>query len=357
MPYVDRLHWEHGEQHPEFVNLDSSPPIVDEVTAADAYSGGYCQHWQFGASDDVLISSSSYTKTGAADAVLLGAAIKISDLTQFDYIYPLIFAHTTTSGTTHVGIRINPDGSVAIGRPSTNLSGALLASSFVASPSGVIQPGTWHYVSARLVVDNSAGECQVRVDGAEVAAVSGVDTNASGTLTTAWGFAMILETGTGNSGDIWVDDMVAAQDMAEPFKPQMHEALSPNGVTASNDGTVFGGAADAAAATDEIPGTATDGFTLDAVNDLQGLSFPSRTQAGTITGVQVWGQVGDQAAGSEELTCNVDDGTAVEAGAPVPLNSAFASQRLSALLNEPPSGSSWSDVLFDALTVEFERTA
>ena len=356
MPYVKRLHWEHGEDHPEMSNIDTPLPISDGVSAADSYSGTYCHHVEFGAGDDwTIYDLDASDRAATATPVLFGCALKLSSLTALDWDIKVLSVVGRGSSTTYINLAIQANGSIAVIGPATGISSTtpLLG----ATAAGVIQPDTWHYISVRVVFDNSVGEVQIHVDGVEVFNQTGIDTWYSGSIGTLWGWGATFQAATAGTGDLWLDDIVLAEDMAAPFPPQLHEALVPTGVTASNDGTVFGGAPNAAAATDEIPGTSADGFTLDAVNDLQGLSFPSRAGSGTITGVQVWGQVGDAAAGSEELVCDLNDGTATESGSAIALGTSFVSRALTALLNDPPSGGSWDDTKLDALTVEFERTA
>ena len=364
MTELAAYHFETGENHAVFANLDSSPPALEEVTSTGAIGGNFSKHLSFNSSDYYHVSPGFvYNRAAATTAMLMAFAVQFEDLPSMRYMQ-FSLASDRASGSYYpvLWFSIGTNGAISCYRacqsafPSTTYTFFELLGT---TDPGVITAGARHFISARGIIDDTVGEVQLEVDGAVVLSVAG-DTrhNSAGPADTGWGWSIYFGSISGVSGvEVWLDDFVIAEDEAAATRPRQHAALVPDGVTADNAGTVFGGAADAAAATDEIPGTSADGFTLDAVG-IQGLTFGAFPVSGaTIHSVQAFGQVGDSAAGAETVVARLGDGTTETADKAIPVSASFVAQPLTDLLDQAPSGGDWTETLVNASYVEIERTS
>jgi hypothetical protein len=353
---IDAFHWEAGEDHAEWTNLDATLPTTDEVTNVGADDGTFCKHLVFGSSHDFEASwFEKYDRATVGTAVLFQVTLRIDDLTDLDSNVYMVHCQRDTGGDGGLaGIKINANGSIdAMVFSSQSIqqvagSGTVLAS----SAAGVVGNDAKTVVTCRVVFDNSAGEIQVKVGQGEVLTVTGEDTyRGPGNPGTVWGFGLFLSSVTFGSVDARFSQCTIAEDgdLAD-FAPKHYQGYASDGVTTDNDGTIFGGEATADAALGAIPAVDTDGITLDNVNDAQGLTFPTPTETGIDT-VQLWGAVGDDAAGSEVLRVDLADGTATETGSAIPLSADFGAVALTELLTSPPGAASW-----DAAKADLEGT-
>lgn len=358
MVYLAAHHWETGEEHAAWVNLEAAAPPVDIVSGTGALSGGFSKRLEFDTNDNFGAEEyDAFARATAGTAILMGLALQIDSLADFDeFHFWFQTAGSTADG--FIGLSIGSNGAVTV--RGNNADGPSFDSSptdFFTSAAGLIVAGVRNYVSMRVVVDGSVGEFAVEVNGVEIYNQTGLDTfEGTGTNETGWGWGVYISSiGTGvNNSVVLLDDHVLADAFAVPFPPQFHEALTPNGSTADNDGTPTGAATNHEA-TDEIPADGGTTFMTMPVGK-QGFDFGARTHTGTPNTVQMWSAIGDPAAGSEVVNAFASDGTEVD-GPVIGLTTSFDPQAVTDLLNTPPSGGSWNTASIDALTGGIERVS
>lgn len=363
MSYLDAFHWEAGEEHSAWLNiLGSNQPVSDGPSVTGTIGGAYSKRIVFDGSDNFEAQNVDiYTRAASTTPMLIGMAMQIDDLSLFDEMsFYLQVDGTSSDG--YIGWTIESNGGITIRVGTSDGASFDNGASVGAAPAGTFVEGIRNYISLRVVADPSSGEIQLAVNNTTHLDLTGINTwdAPPGSPATSWGWGAYLSSAAGASSEpLIIDDHVLADDMAAPFTPKIHAALVPTGVTADNDGTVFGGAGDAALATDEIPGTSADGFTLDVNGDIQGLSMADfdAGAAGAIAYVQVFGQMGDTAAGSETVRVNVNDGTSETTGTSLGMSADFAVRELTALDEASPSAGGWDDTKLDAMHIELERTA
>lgn len=232
-------HFEHGETHTDLVNLaTSTPPVTDEISTVSPDDGVYCKRYVFSNNDDVRYESGLvFTRGSISQSMLVQATLKISDLTQFDNVRVGIFGDSA-SGVFPVAAHFDASGGGSVIRLSsasfTSGSGATLAT----IPAGSFVSGIKNVVTFRMIQHDTTGEVQVRVNGATVAAATGVDTNQGTTVQVGWGWGLWISsnaTGVG-SPEARVSNLTFAQDGAlADLKPQKYKAYVPDGVTAAKD--------------------------------------------------------------------------------------------------------------------------
>lgn len=360
--WVNEWHWEGGQEHPDWVNSISSPPVVDEVSSTTPIGGDFMKRLVFAGNDNYGVTIlAPDALTASSDTVCLIGQFRIAGLSEFDDI-----AFSTVNvggfGTGHLGFFVNGSGGGGLGA-ATSLStvdGALLAGGVFSN--GTIQDGVTHRFCLIGSHQTSGGSASLWIDGALVASVSGLDTwGPSSSPGNNYGMSCYFSTATSITGspEVWIDNITLGREFTTYQEVIVYEAaLLPTGVTADDDGIEFGGAATAHEALDDLNNVSGDGITLGTVGHIQGLTYPSRAATGTIKNVRLWGIVGDSADGSEQLVTRLGDTTTETANfGPVALNSGFALQRLSDLLDAPPSGGTWDDTDLDAIYSEMERTA
>lgn len=110
------------------------------------------------------------TQFAANSSLGLGIALFVSTFQTDNTIYQITFL----SGATYTfGLQIRSDGSIWAYRATGAAAGTSLGSSAV----GVIVLSTWHFLELALVIDNTVGSVTIKVDGATVLTLTGVDTN------------------------------------------------------------------------------------------------------------------------------------------------------------------------------------
>lgn len=353
MAYRAAYHFEHGEDHPGLTNTATFPPATDEVTTVGAIGGAYSRHLDFASNDTFVVSLlSGFTSDTAADSMCVAMAVKIDDPVELTYLQLAVERKESVSDSA-VGAVVYPDGSIQIRRYSSpgsslNSSGTLLAS----APAGTFTFGVRQFLSLRVLVDNSAGEVQLEVNGVEVVNETGIDTrHGSNTELAQWGTYLLIDA---DDGDVYLDDWVIADNLASPIPNMVHEALVPDGVTADNDGTPTGAATNWEAC-DETPQDGGTTYSTIPVGK-QGFTFTDRTETGDPVYVQHMAAIGDPAVGSEVVNGFVSDGTEVD-GSQISLSTDFTSKPVSDILETPPSGGSWDTTAINGLTAGVERAS
>lgn len=342
---VGARHWETGEDHTDFVNISGIPPGTDEVTTSGTDDGTYCKRYVFASNKDVRIeNNASFTRGSINHAMLAQWTLKVSNVSDFDAL-ALGLMPTTSTGVFPISVRFNVSGGGEVYRHNiannlNNTSGTVLGT----FPNGSLQSGVKQVVTLRCVHHASTGEIQVKINETIVLNLSGINTVNSGTVQTGWGWGIFLSSQNGavaGDGNVRISNMTFASDgTITDLKPQKYKAYVPDGTVAPNQGVIFGGAPTVQAALDEIPATSADGINLNTAGHGQGLTWPTPSES-NINTVAVWGAVGDPAAGSEQIRCDVFDGVATNTGTAFGLSASFAARRLSNLVHTPPGAASW----------------
>lgn len=362
MPILDEIHFEAGEEDPLFMSSgESNPPVSDAVSATDAIDGGYSKRIVFGSGDNWgHVRGGAYNRAATLDPMLWGFWVWCDAWADLDEA-SFWLSVPTSSQTAEIGFSVNVFSGVITARCGNSTGASFNANaSLGASGGGNFPDSTPVFVSIRVILgDGTDGEFVVDVNGTNVLNLVGIDTNrVIGTPNqTGWGPNVYLSSRSGGTPVFIFDNLIFGQAEASPIRPRRFEVLLPNGVTADNDGTIIGAELTADAALAKIPASAADGITLDLVNDIQGLTFPSRVGTGTIRTVRGWGAVGDSASGSEQLRANLNDGTTEDTGDNLVLTSAFDAQPLTEIFEVTPTGGAWDDTALDSTHLELERTA
>ncbi len=160
-------------------------------------------------------------------------------------------------GTVHLSLYGNSDGSLSLYRGTS--SGTLLET----SAASVIADATWAYLELHAIIDNSTGEYEVRVDGADVASATGVDTRNGGTSpdVTVVGVTWIYKTDITVTTTVYVDDVYVVTgdgSGASGFQSEISiEGIVPNGAGNHTQLTPVGSATNWQNV-DEVPFSSTD---------------------------------------------------------------------------------------------------
>lgn len=365
MPIVEAFTWETGAE-PGISNvLTSGQPVSVSVETAAPLSGFGSYRVEFGSNDRYQrLSSASLPRDSVADYIGIMTRFKISHVPSMSDT--AIYLRATTDGSSNVslvGVAVEPDGSLRFLEGNSDGSSFQSNAELGATPAGLVQSGQEHCLSFVALPNGFGpnGRLIVALDNEIVFDFTGdIGTaflNGSEIPEWGWGFYLNSFSGISPNAVVHLDDIVAYYGESSPLAPMRFVGLVPDGVTADNDGTVFGGAANAAAATDERPATAADGFTLDTVGAAQGLTFADLPGGlGEIRCVTLYGSVGDAAAGTETITAELSDGTNTDVSGTLGVNS-FASRQLTDIEELDPSGNPWTAATVNALTATVRRTA
>ena len=347
--------WDHQEDIPgPMVNTSSAPPTTEQLITSDPDVAA-CWEIALAGNDQFDTGTghhNNYSRPAADDSMSLQVRLKIEDLSAFDRFHVWLRSEGSSGSSFpgYLGYGINPDGSLTVYAATTDslVSGTALGT----SDPGLIQPGVWHRVSFRGIIDNTAGEAQLEVDGGEAVTFGPGDTwmQTLGSPAVNWGYGMDFDTSFSGTSYVRFEHLTLAQDEAAVMPPREYEWVAPTGETTDTDGTPTG-AATSWEAVDEVPADGGTTFMSLPVGK-QGFTFPNRAGNGTPRTVQMWGAVGDAAVGGDVVNVFFDDGTELDSPA-FPINDSFAAKPLSDILEDNPSGGGLDP---DALDAGFERT-
>lgn len=145
-------------------NLDMSinyvPNVAGSINASAGRYGGTCittttgrvlTTKPFGAQTELIVAC-SFKRTGTA-------------------IWPVVQIKEDSGATTGYNYQINSDGSISVRKNATVIA---------TSAAGVIVNSTWHYIEFKVVLHNSAGSYELRLDEAMLLSGSGLDTTQGG---------------------------------------------------------------------------------------------------------------------------------------------------------------------------------
>lgn len=146
--------------------------------------------------------------------VIVGGAIKVDDLRAFRWDF-------REGSTVHVSVTVNAGGHVEVRRGS---GGTLLGTG-----TATLAVNTYAYLEARVLVDNTAGLAEIRVNGTQDVLVTGTDTANGGTATLdRWAHVTNYLGALVPSATSYLDDLVIV-DGSSFLGDARVEALIPNG--------------------------------------------------------------------------------------------------------------------------------
>jgi hypothetical protein len=138
--------------------------------------------------------------------ITVGVALKVSSLAA---ARPFLSVASDSSVTIHDTLRVNADGSLSV------LLGSTGGVPFGTTAAGLIAVGTWYYVETQIRLHDTAGTVVVRLGGATVLNLAGVDTKNSGTKAVFDGVRLV----GGGSGAVHLfDDLYVTMGAGAAFK-------------------------------------------------------------------------------------------------------------------------------------------
>ena len=353
---LETVHFELGEARTEMTNGAASGPTSVTVENTDGQYSTYYTQATFGSSDTWQLDSreDAFTADAAGDPIVVGFAFRVNDPAA-DWSNLRFFVRNGGTSTSDVFLiaDINSDGSITMWG---STSFASSSTSFGTSASGLVQADTWHWLSLRFVADDTNGEADVYLDGAEVVTYSG-DTwiSSFGSPADDIGYGIYCNTSSVSTTPIIdVGLIVFGKDQAI-FPIMEVEACVPDSTGSPADGTVTG-AASAHAALSDIPVDDTSYVELSTSGDKQVQGFEARTNTGTIRRVELWGHVSDPLAGNIDANGFIISGSTELDGSTISLSSTAAQTLLVATEDDPDSGTTMTTSEFDALEAGFERS-
>ncbi len=284
------------------------------------------------------IASGRYVGRGYANQseVVVGFAFKPSTLSAAGsnrYALALL-----DGSTIQVAFHFASDGSVIAyrGSPVTNVLGS--------SASGIVGTGAYNYFEFRVLHHASAGEVEVRLNGAQILSLTGLNTAPTGN---AWsngfrsGVAGSTDGSTGSFDDLYVYG-------GGTFLGDVRiDAIYPNGAGTHQAWTPSTGA-DHAALVDETAPNTTDYLTGGAAGTKETLALQDLSINGAILGVQVNNAVSKTDAGACTIKNLIRSGSS-EASGPTYAPSTTYLYSSSIHETDPATGAPWLTAAINAL--------
>lgn len=186
--------------------------------------------------------------------------------------------------------------------------------------------GNWYYVECKVDVDNSAGSATLRIDGEEVIAVTGSDTQALATNIVD-GFSLVQGPGTTNNwSDVAFDDIIFMDTSGSENNDFLGDVevrlLSPN---ASGTYAQFSytGSATNWQCVDESPPNETDYVYTTGAGNIDSYNYEDITGTGNIAAIQVMTYAKRDAGGTRDIAAFVRSGGTDASGTQYTLGTSY----------------------------------
>jgi Siphovirus-type tail component, C-terminal domain len=150
--------------------------------------------------------------------MIVGAAVRLSVLTATPQ--PILTYGGDGNSVTHLTMRVNTDGSIAVLR-GPNATGTVLAT----SAAGLIAANTWAYIEMAATLHDTAGAVTVRVNNNAVITLNGVDTRNAGTSAM---FDALVLSGTQGAVASQFDDLYLRTGTNAVFGGDVHIGAGPS---------------------------------------------------------------------------------------------------------------------------------
>jgi hypothetical protein len=273
----------------------------------------------------------------SADATWIGGAA-----VQFDALATFALYRFTDAGTSQVEIQLRPDGTLRAVRG---------GSTVLATSSYALSTGTWYWIEAKVVVDNSVGSVVVRVNGATRINATGLDTQNTANPT-ANGFAI----NSGSSVNTLFGDLIFRNgaDAASFYDDSIVEADSPDEDGFYSDWTPSVGTDHYAVVDETAPNTA-DFLAATTPGNRDSFLFPDiAVPVGTIRAIQltVAAEKDDGTTREIELFAR-ESGTDYDSGVTEALNVTNTYYSFPWLTN-PSTGLAWTEAEANAFEAGME---
>lgn len=191
--------------------------------------------------------------------------------------------------TTHVGFRINSNGTITALRGQSSLT-------TLGTTSIAVSEGGYQFLEFKVVIHDTTGSIEIRIDGAVALTLTNIDTKNTGSAT--WDEISINRlVENANISTTWdfddlylLDGTTTADDPRNTFLGDSRvDATLPNAVGTHSDGTPSGGAVDNYTMVDEATHDSDTTYnTFSVAADLDTYNYPTAPVAGAfIYGVQV----------------------------------------------------------------------
>lgn len=292
-----------------------------------------------------------FFRAAVGDAVGMGCAFYVANLTALDEIQMALEVFNTSTGSSAFGFQIKGDGSVDI---ETGAAGPQnLGTVLTTLAAGTITSGEWYFMELYWIASQTSGTWKLAINGAEVFAQTGVDTYAaSGTVDLDWGYYLQLDT-SGGSTTIDVDDFFVWDGHADLIGPVEHEALIPN-ADLETDGVVTG-SANHFENVDERPPTDTERNTLTPGGTVQRERYglTDRTLTGDVLGFSVVANMSDP-DGTTDAHIIVEEAATEISGPSVVLTTTPTTRHVAGPYEQMPDAGAMDTAAMNALTVGVE---
>ncbi len=238
------------------------------------------------------------------------------------------------TGTDHIRLNYNGDGTFTVSRAGTALSGGTTANLGIAS-------NTWYHIELYALINDTTGAFELRVNGVTVASGSGLDTRNGGTSGVV---SVIRFNGRGTNDDyddLWSDGSAGA------FNGDMRVCSNlPNSDGGASQWTPSTGTAHYACVDDATPGGDTDYVSDATAGRIDTYGYPSVGvgSGATVLGVMVRLIARKDDAGTRTIDQVVRrGGTNYATGTAKTLSTSYAAAE--GIFNTDPStGSAWASV-------------
>jgi hypothetical protein len=215
---------------------------------------------------------------------VLGFAVKFPSITTFGQFCGVRDALNSQD---QVAVRLNADGSLSVGVPSSSTVLGALGTVFGTTAPGVILSNTFYYIELKVVLHASAGTVEVRVNGsARLGPFTGLNTAISGTAQANRIAIQGVSPGNTHFDDLYVCDGSGSSNTSFLGECRV-DVHWPNGAGATAGWTPSAGS-NYQCVDDATPNGDTDYVSTSTLNALDTYALEDfKVPGGTIQGVQV----------------------------------------------------------------------
>lgn len=286
---------------------------------------------------------------GAKTFVGIGGAFYISGGLPIANQAQRLFDFRDTANGQHVVIWLQSTGTVSAYRGATHLG---------TSASPVMTANTYQHVECQILISNTVGTIEVRVNGVTVLSLSGQDTcNTANVECSQVSFAG----GTGSGSNIYLDDIYCYDNTGSYNNTWIGDrrvlTLFPNANTATADWTPVGAATGYECIDEANPNDDTDYINATAAGKISQFGLQN-TPAGVsaISGVVIIERARKTEAGIGNTKVSIVSGASTTAGADKPLTEIYT-YRQDVFETDPATAAPFTPSAVDSLQFKVERTA
>lgn len=356
MSLIDFTGFENGEM-PSFVGIPGWGNVGSigwSVTSSSVRTGSYCM--ASGANSPVTTPNGLYRDLDATEEgseIIMGVAYNRAGFGT--HTVEGIFHFLSDAGATaHISIVYNTAAGLIEARLGAG-NGALLGSA-VACPLA----DSYYYIETRVVLHDTAGEVEVRVDGEVLINLSGIDTKNGGTKTVIdrvmWGRGSVASSGASHYDDLYVLKVDATTPNNFLNAPKV-QPMVPNGDGSTNQfvGSDGNSVSNWQNVDERPPSTADYNESSTAGNqDLYAMSDVAFQPTEVVKGVKAYLVVHNSDASTRDVKLGVRSGgtTDMDAGHGIGTGSAVRHVRL--MPKNPVTSADWTQTEINALEAGVE---